>query len=72
MPKLLVHGQPGVVVGPGTLAWCRLTQPALTVADVGPAGHFLPEDRPAEVTAALAAWLDGQDAASTEAPASTV
>jgi haloalkane dehalogenase len=70
--KLLVHGQPGVVVGPGTLAWCRRTQPGLTVADVGPAGHFLPEDRPAEVAAALTAWLDGQDAVSTEAPASTV
>jgi hypothetical protein len=26
-------------------------------ADVGAAGHFLPEDRPAELTAVLASWL---------------
>jgi pimeloyl-ACP methyl ester carboxylesterase len=30
----------------------------LTVTDVGAAGHFLPEDRPTEVAAALSTWLE--------------
>ena len=58
LPVLVVHGQPGVLVTPATLAWCRERIRNLTVADVGePAGHFLPEDRPAEVAAALIAWV---------------
>jgi haloalkane dehalogenase len=55
--KLLVHGRPGAVVNAATVAWCRQTQPGLAVADVGAAAHFLPEDRPAEVAAALTEWL---------------
>lgn len=57
VPKLLVHGTPGVVVGADLVAECRASLPALTVVDAGPSSHFLPEDRPAEVAAALAAWL---------------
>jgi pimeloyl-ACP methyl ester carboxylesterase len=30
----------------------------LTVMDAGAAGHFLPEDRPTEVAAALSTWLE--------------
>jgi haloalkane dehalogenase len=56
-PKLLIHGGPGVVVTPDEVARCRAELPNLTVTDVGPAGHFLPEDRPIEVAAALSAWL---------------
>lgn len=55
--KLLVYGQPGAVVGPETLVWCRRTQPSLAVADVGAAGHFLPEDQPVKVAGALKTWL---------------
>ncbi len=57
VPKLLVHGTPGVVVRAGLVAECRAALPALTVVDVGDSSHFLPEDRPGEVAAALAAWL---------------
>lgn len=58
LPVLLVHGQPGVLVTPATLGWCRQRIRNLTVADVGgPAGHFLPEDRPAEVASALTTWV---------------
>jgi len=56
VPALLVHGRPGAVVGPGTVSWAREAVPALAVADVGEASHFLPEDRPLEVAAALARW----------------
>jgi haloalkane dehalogenase len=58
LPVLLVHGQPGVLVTPATLDWCRERIHNLTVTDVGgPAGHFLPEDRPAEVASALITWV---------------
>ena len=64
--KLLVHGRPGAIVDAATLAWCRQTQPGLAVADAGPAGHFLPEDRSAEVAAALDAWLGPSGSAGRE------
>ena len=57
VPKLLVHGRPGSIVTAETVEWCRRTMPALTVVDVGgPAVHFLPEDRPAEVSYAVWSW----------------
>jgi haloalkane dehalogenase len=50
--------QPGVLVTPATLDWYRERIRNLTVTDVGgPAGHFLPEDRPAEVASALITWV---------------
>lgn len=58
VPVLLVHGQPGVLVGEAVLAWCREHIRSLEVVDVGgPAGHFLPEDRPEQVAQALAGWV---------------
>jgi haloalkane dehalogenase len=58
LPVLLVHGQPGVLVTPAALDWYRERIRHLTVADAGgPAGHFLPEDRPAEVASALITWV---------------
>jgi haloalkane dehalogenase len=57
-PVLLLHGDPGVLVDAGTVNWCRRQVRDLTVVDVGgPAGHFLPEDRPAEVADALVDWV---------------
>jgi haloalkane dehalogenase len=58
LPVLVLHGQPGVLVTPSTLDWYRERIRNLTVTDVGgPAGHFLPEDRPAEVASALITWV---------------
>ena len=57
VPKLLLHGGAGVVLTADKVVVCRAELPALTVADIGDAGHFLPEDRPAELAAALSAWL---------------
>lgn len=56
-PKLLLRGRPGAIVTDAVVARCRAALPNLTVADVGAAGHFVPEDRPAEVAAALDGWL---------------
>ena len=55
--KLLLHGTPGAVVGEAEVEWCRQHARALTVADVGPGIHFLPEDQPDAVAAAITAWL---------------
>lgn len=58
IPKLLLHGSPGVIITPEIIQWCRNNLTSLPVTDVGvPAGHFLPEDRPAEVADAIWAWL---------------
>jgi haloalkane dehalogenase len=58
VPKLLLHGDPGSIVTAPVVRRCRDELGELTVADVGgPAGHFLPEDRPDAVADALWAWL---------------
>ncbi|WP_017537745.1 haloalkane dehalogenase [Nocardiopsis halophila] len=61
VPKLLVDFAPGpgVMMGPGLAAWCRRHMAALETEhyDV-PAGHHTPEDRPAEIAAAVSAWAD--------------
>lgn len=57
-PKLLLHANPGAVIGPTEVAWCRDHGQALTIVDVGHGTHFLPEDRPDEIAAALCGWLD--------------
>lgn len=43
---------------PATVDWLRDHLRALSVIEIdGPVGHFLPEDRPAEVAEALIAWV---------------
>ncbi len=61
VPKLLLHGGVGVVLTTDKVAKCRAELPALTVVDLGDAGHFLPEDRPAKLAAALSRWLGSWD-----------
>lgn len=57
VPKLLLHGTPGAVVGEAEVEWCSRHGRALTVTDVGPGIHFLPEDRPDALAAAITHWL---------------
>jgi haloalkane dehalogenase len=58
VPRLLVHGRPGSVVGPAEVAWCRREGDGLDVVDVGPGTHFLPEDQPAAIARAIRSWLN--------------
>ena len=57
LPKLLVRSEPGAIMKAGgrPLEFCRgwPNQSEVTV----PGGHFLPEDSPAEIGAALAAFV---------------
>ena len=56
-PRLLLHGEPGSVVGSAEVNWCRREGAGLDIVSVGAGTHFLPEDQPAAISRALAAWL---------------
>jgi haloalkane dehalogenase len=58
VPRLLLHGDPGSVVGPAEVDWCRRNAAGLDIVNVGPGTHFLPEDQPEAIAQALASWLD--------------
>ncbi len=57
VPKLLVHTTPGVLIRAPLVEWARSHLPELRVAHVGEGLHFIQEDRPHEIGAALADWL---------------
>lgn len=59
LPTLLMHGDPGAVIGAAGVAWCAEFGRATTITAVGAGTHFLPEDRPGEIVDALVAWLAG-------------
>ena len=61
IPKLLVRGEPGAIIGPVESQWLQQQLPGLAVAIVGPAGHFLPEDQPDALATVLAGWLDATE-----------
>ncbi|SDF84016.1 haloalkane dehalogenase [Pseudonocardia oroxyli] len=62
VPKLLVtfEGSPTLMVGPELRRWCLDHVARLSVVHGGRAGHHAPEDRPAEIAAALTAWADAR------------
>jgi len=59
-PRLLLHGEPGSVVGPAEVDWCRRESAGLEIVSVGAGTHFLPEDQPEAFSHALAVWLAGR------------
>jgi haloalkane dehalogenase len=58
IPKLLLtfEGSPTLLIGPELTQWCEDNIGALEVEACGTAAHMAPEDRPAEIAAALTAW----------------
>ena len=57
--KLLLtfQGAGGITNAPGLAEWAA-AQPSFEVRALGPAGHHAPEDAPAEIAAAISAWLE--------------
>lgn len=55
--KLLLHGDPGAVIGAAEVDWCRRHGRSIDIVGVGAGSHFLPEDRPREIAEALIRWL---------------
>lgn len=57
LPKMLIHAQPGVLVPPAAVEWLEARVPNLTTVDIGPGLHFLQEDNPSAIAAALETWV---------------
>ena len=51
------EGSP-TLLSAATADWCATHSAALETVHCGRAGHHAPEDRPAEIAAAIAAWAD--------------
>jgi haloalkane dehalogenase len=62
-PKLLMtfEGSPTLLIGEEMTRWCAENVAALDVVACGEAGHHAQEDRPKEIAAEIAAWLDRHD-----------
>ncbi|HEX4459838.1 MAG TPA: haloalkane dehalogenase [Polyangia bacterium] len=57
LPKLLFTGEPGGLVQAPLVAWARAHLPRLEVVPIGAGVHYLQEDHPHEIGAALADWI---------------
>jgi len=59
VPKLMMtfEGSP-TLLGDATAGWCARHIAALEIVHCGKAGHHAPEDRPAEIAAAVSDWAD--------------
>ena len=57
LPKLLIHADPGLLVSPDTAAWYREQLPNIETVNVGRGLHYIQEDRPREIGAAITAWM---------------
>jgi haloalkane dehalogenase len=57
VPRLLLHGTPGSVVGADVVAWCRANSTGVDIVNVGEGTHFLPEDQPVAIADAIRSWL---------------
>ena len=59
VPKLLLFARPGAILPQELVGWCRAHMRKLTAVDIGPGLHFVQEDRPHAIGAALWTWYRG-------------
>jgi haloalkane dehalogenase len=61
VPKLLMtfEGSPTLLITEAMAAWCASHIASLEITHCGKAGHHAPEDRPAEIAAAVSTWAEG-------------
>lgn len=57
LPKLIVHADPGLMISPDVAAWYRDQLPNTETVNVGPGFHYIQEDHPREIGAAIADWM---------------
>jgi haloalkane dehalogenase len=68
VPKLLLTFDPGAIMTPPTITWCRDHIAALDVEHVGPGLHFVQEDNGPSIGIAIAAWRHRRGLAGPETP----
>ncbi len=56
LPKLLFHGNPGVLITAPVLEWCKQQLKHLKTVDIGRGLHYLQEDNPHRIGSELARW----------------
>ena len=56
LPKLLCYATPGAIITEPLVAWSKQNLKNLTTVDVGPGIHYIQEDHPHRIGAALAKW----------------
>ena len=56
VPKLLLFARPGAILRKELVDWCRARMRKLTAVDIGPGLHFVQEDQPHAIGAALRTW----------------
>ncbi len=59
IPKLAFAAEPGSILRAPLVEWCRANLPNLEVVPVGPGLHYVQEDNPDAIGAALARWIPG-------------
>jgi haloalkane dehalogenase len=68
VPKLLLTFDPGAIMTPPPITWCRDHIAALDVEHVGPGLHFVQEDNGPSIGIAIAAWRHRRGLAGPETP----
>ncbi|HEX6022701.1 MAG TPA: haloalkane dehalogenase [Solirubrobacter sp.] len=58
LPKLLIHADPGVLIPAPLVEWAQTHLAELTTVHVGRGIHYLQEDHPHAIGAALADWIN--------------
>jgi len=59
IPKLLLYARPGGIIREEAVAWSQTHLPNLETADIGDGIHFVQEDQPDAIGAALMDWVTG-------------
>lgn len=59
LPKLLLYARPGAIIDEQAVSWCRQNLKNLVAVDIGRGIHFIQEDNPHDIGAALATWYNG-------------
>jgi haloalkane dehalogenase len=58
VPKLLLTFEPGAIMSPPVVEWCRQHVSSLEVVHIGGGIHFVQEDQGPAIGAAIASWLE--------------
>ncbi|MEC7964102.1 MAG: haloalkane dehalogenase [Pseudomonadota bacterium] len=59
IPKILFHADPGMLIPREEVPWIAENFPNITLVDIGKGTHFVQEDSPHQIGAALKDWYQG-------------